>query len=55
MKSLFRLLPLLIIAVAEVAIGHANADQFEPVRELIRRKLDKQDPKRGHSRFPWKS
>jgi CubicO group peptidase (beta-lactamase class C family) len=43
MKSLFGLLPLLVFAMAEVAIGRANADQFEPVRELIRRKLEQQE------------
>jgi CubicO group peptidase (beta-lactamase class C family) len=34
------LLPLLCFAVADAGLGRARADEFEPVRELIRRKLE---------------
>jgi CubicO group peptidase (beta-lactamase class C family) len=37
------LLPALGLAIADVTISHARADQFEPVRELIRRKLEQNE------------
>ena len=33
------LLPLCVVLFAEVSVGRADADQFEPVRELIRKKI----------------
>jgi CubicO group peptidase (beta-lactamase class C family)/pimeloyl-ACP methyl ester carboxylesterase len=35
--------PLFVFLIADVSIGRANADQFEPVRELIRRKLEQKE------------